>query len=418
MFLVLNGGPGDDPLIGTTSDDVLNGLGGDDTLLGLDGSDELFGGSGNDSINPGENDGSGDGVEAGTGNDTIDFVDIVQGWVGLNHFELSEPITVNIDGLANTGSIATASQGVDTLLDVANPLVSGWTTGGLSVRGTGGDDSFTINTDFQQWGELVGLGGNDSFTITGNGLIRLGYHFSNGAVTADLGAGTIQQDGFTDTVTGHAWEIRAGNGNDSLLGSAGDESFIGQGGNDTIDGADGFDRVRYDRTGYSGVDVDLAAGTAQGSWNGGAFTDHLSNIEWVRGSAFADDIFGDINDNKLEGRDGDDFIRGRGGDDTLLGDAGNDTLVADTGDDVATGGNGADIFAFIVGGNDTLSITDFEPGVDDLALVGLPSGFTATDLLPFVSQIGADVVIAAGNQVVRFENTLLSDLSASDVIFV
>jgi hypothetical protein len=56
--------------------------------------------------------------------------------------------------------------------------------------------------------------------------------------------------------------------------------------------------------------------------------------------------------------------------------------------------------------------------MDDLALANLRAGFTVMDLLPFVSQVGGDVVIRSGAQEVRFEDTLLSDLSGGDVVFV
>ncbi|MCZ7675180.1 MAG: hypothetical protein M5U35_03835 [Roseovarius sp.] len=422
----------DDSLTGDAGDNRLDGNGGNDTLMGGDGNDTLMGGSGDDLINPGDNDGTGDYILAGTGNDTIDFADIVNGWVGLDHWDLSQPITVNIDGVANTGTIDAGADGTNTLLDVANPLNSGWSTGGLQVNGTGGDDVFTINTAAQQWIELVGGPGDDTFNLSGDGLVRLSYHTSDGPVVADLAAGTIQQDGFTDTVqishgvpaengiseNGGVWELRTGNGDDSILGSGSDESFIVRGGDDTVDGGGGVDTIRYDRGGYdSGVHVDLVLEGAIGTWNGDAFTDRLYNIENVRGSAFNDRIEGDANANHFEGNDGADWLQGRGGNDTLDGGAGKDTLVSESGNDVLTGGADADVFAFVIGG-DSMTITDFEAGVDDLALVGLPRGFSAGDLLPFISQVGDDVVIAAGGQEIIFEDTQLAELSGGDVIFV
>lgn len=128
-------------------------------------------------------------------------------------------------------------------------------------------------------------------------------------------------------------------------------------------------------------------------------------------------LIGDAGDNLLVGAGGNDAMNGNGGNDTLLGGAGNDTLRAGPGNDIATGDDGADVFVFEIG-DGTIRITDFEAGVDRLAIGGLRDGFTVADLLPFVSQDGDDVVIAAGDQEIRFEETLLSDLSASDVIFV
>ena len=90
-----------------------------------------------------------------------------------------------------------------------------------------------------------------------------------------------------------------------MTGSANNESFAGVGGNDTIDGGAGFDRVRYDTgSDVTGLVVNLALGQATGSANGTAFTQTLSNIEWVRGSNNADTINGSAGNDRLDGRDG------------------------------------------------------------------------------------------------------------------
>ena len=63
----------------------------------------------------------------------------------------------------------------------------------------------------------------------------------------------------------------------------------------------------------------MDVGTATGSGHGSG--DVLSNIENVFGSLFNDDLFGDANDNVLEGFSGIDELFGWGGDDTLIGGA-------------------------------------------------------------------------------------------------
>lgn len=161
-----------------------------------------------------------------------------------------------------------------------------------------------------------------------------------------------------------------GDGGDLIYGFAGDDTLLGEAGDDWLDGGTGNDTL----------------------------------------------LGGNGNDNLFGGNDNDSVVGGAG-DDTLNGGLANDTLIGNHGIDIMTGGEGADIFAFIMGG-DIIRITDFEAGVDDLAFVGLPTGFTASDLLPFVSQVGNDVIIAAGGQQVVFEDTLLSDLGGGDVIFV
>jgi Ca2+-binding RTX toxin-like protein len=157
-----------------------------------------------------------------------------------------------------------------------------------------------------------------------------------------------------DTVNGNT-------GNDLLSGFAGNDILNGLGGNDTLNGGNGNDTL-----------------------NGGGGNDRL---------------FGDAGDDALNGGSGDDYLRGGAG------------------INQATGGTGADDFVFVAG-DGKLAIMDFEPGVDDLVLGGLGAGFTILDLIPYVSQVGDDVVITDGTQEVRFEDTQLSSLSVGDVVFV
>ena len=338
--------------IGTSGADTLLGGQGNDSLDGGLGTDVLFGFDGDDTINPGDNNGNGDTIFSSAGNDTFDLSDIVDGWVPLDYTFSTSPITAAINGLNNTGSINAGAGGTDTIIDVINPLASGWTTGGLRINGTNGADTFNVTLGDEQWMDIVGENGNDTFNLnfTGTGYARLSYIFSNGAVTADLTAGTITQDGFTDqlnlTSTGdNAYDIdlRTSTGNDSILGSGFDETFIVQGGNDTVDGGGGVDRIRYDRNGYDAVSVNLTTGTATGTYFGGLFTDTLSNIEVVRGSSNGNDtLLGSAADEGFHGRGGNDGIAGGAGSDVLLGEGGNDTLDGGAGDDGMIGGAGTD----------------------------------------------------------------------------
>ena len=122
-------------------------------------------------------------------------------------------------------------------------------------------------------------------------------------------------------------------GADTLNGGGGDDFLIGRQGNDSIDGGSGFDTVGF--TGedfdpraiaFSGVTVDLAAGTATDEY-GTTDTIVLGTIENVHGTIQDDSITGDAAANLLDGRGGDDTFTGGGGDDTFIGGDGSDTAI-------------------------------------------------------------------------------------------
>ncbi|WP_136635879.1 beta strand repeat-containing protein [Pseudooceanicola onchidii] len=415
-------------LEGEDGNDTITGNAGNDTLSGGDGSDEIFGGSGDDYINPGENS-SYDYVDGGRGNDTIDLSNIVNGYVDIGNEFVSGPLTVSIDGVANTGSINAGADGTDTIINVKNALDAGWYNGGLGVRGTSQGDTFTIHFDSEQWAEFDPYGGNDTINVTGNGALKLNYGTSDSAVTANLATGIIQQDGFTDTVNGTIWEIAVGSGNDSLAGSAADESFVTRGGNDTVDGGDGFDRVNYHTGGMTaGVVVDLtqSVGTATGEYNGVAFSQNLTNIERVRGTWMDDSLTGDAEANRLEGRDGNDTLIGGAGNDTLEGGDGNDLFIfsANDGDDIirnfnyaedeidldATGLTDVEIYNALAAAVDTADGVKVDFGV---GLSITLAGVTTADL----AAINFDPIVAIPDQTMNVRDYQWRQLSTVMTVY-
>ena len=346
---------------------------GNDTLLGTDGTDRLDGGPGNDVLNPRDNDQSYDHVFGSAGNDRIVYSDTgPEAYQEIRYDRLwrsessvlvgTDGIEVTVDGAANEATVDKGPDGTDTVVDVANPMM-GY---GFGIRGTRADDVFNLSLGDEPnqpwWMSVSGGPGNDRFDISGFGGVRISYRYANHGVDVDLEAGRAYDDGYGDadtiTINHPIWgrEIEGSDFDDELRGSDRDhvgESFIGRHGNDTIDGRGGFDRVRYDRSEVQGVEVDLEAGFATGTWEDGSeFTHTLVSIEWVRGSH---------GDDELIGSNGNDTIQGRRGDDTIEGGAGNDRLEGEEGDDT---------FLFARGHGED-SIEDFSDGEDLIVLFGM-----------------------------------------------
>ncbi|GJL86829.1 MAG: hypothetical protein DHS20C03_05380 [Minwuia thermotolerans] len=343
---LLAGAAGDDTLVGLAGNDTLIGALGADSLLGGDDddvlrggadNDTLDGGAGNDTLLPGSNDGTGEVIITGTGDDVVSFDDAGLGFFVLDYSAETVGLVGNI---VDADGTVIKADGTDTLQDV--DLIDG-NVGGLQITGGSGDDSFTVDLlDQNEFVQFRGGAGNDTFT-GGAGFDRLDYVGAAGGVSlnAALGQTVVDGDGGVDSFT-NVDEFRGSDFNDSLLGSAGDDRFITRQGNDTVDGADGFDLVRYDRATVEFVDVDLAAGTANVRQSGLDFVDSLTNVESIRGSREGNDtISGSGESERLEGRGGDDILSGLDGNDTLLGGDGDDTVDGGTGNDSLDGGAGS-----------------------------------------------------------------------------
>jgi Ca2+-binding RTX toxin-like protein len=157
------------------------------------------------------------------------------------------------------------------------------------------------------------------------------------------------------------------------VGGTWDDIIYSRDGADTIDGGAGVDLVDYRALAMPGVSVDLAAGIAVQA-NGS--TDTLSNIENVWGGRAADRLAGNAGANSL------------------------------------TGEGGSDTFAFRgVFGADV--VTDFESAglAHDLIEFDVGAFATVNAALAASQQVGADVVITAGNGSVTLKDLSLSSLT-------
>jgi Ca2+-binding RTX toxin-like protein len=362
----------------------INGTSGDDTLTGT---------AGNDAIDPMGNDGGDDLIIGSSGNDTIDLSNSGgESFVSLDYKALDAPISAVLDYTKNLGTVDKGANGTDTLTSPETTAEAA----GLSLTGTSGNDSFNVvqGTD-STWTKIGVQGGDDTVTaVLNQGTVRLTT--ADEDVTANLATGTISFTGgsvdldVTGPVDGSGRiELETGDGDDTITGSDLNERFILGSGTDSLDAGGGHDVVRYDRNGIDGgVSVNLATGTATGTWNGEAFTHTLTNVEEVRGTKEGDDT--------LTASDSGSTLRGRGGDDSLV------------------GGDGADVF--IVGeGHDTISNYDFEADqieTNDGVLDGtLPEYSEVTvDGSPAVRfELGADKsVTVAGISEKGFENLIVA----------
>jgi Ca2+-binding RTX toxin-like protein len=253
----LNGGGGNDTIEGTAvlashiksdadglagvapSNNTMNGGAGDDLLIGGTGHDVMNGGSDNDTIHA---DGTGVyTVSGGDGNDTVFFQGAITapdqlggGAGGSDALELAGDLTVKSDSF-NPG--ARGFEQIDLLADI-------------TITGDGGDNvidfsGLSILPHGHQITYLDGAGGDD--TITGS---NLGDHVFGGTgdntlsgldgddtldVSASSGSNTLNGDAGNDTLIG-------GGGSDTLNGGAGDDTLIG-GDGDTLNGGGGDDTL-------------------------------------------------------------------------------------------------------------------------------------------------------------------------------
>ncbi|SHF30284.1 Hemolysin-type calcium-binding repeat-containing protein [Litoreibacter ascidiaceicola] len=196
--------------------------------------------------------------------------------------------------------------------------------------------------------------------------------------------------------------VRAGKGNDRVVGSAEDDVLRGGKGEDTLLGGFGDDTI--------------IAGKHDDFVNGGDGADDIS------GNLGNDTLYGGKGADVIDGGAGDDFIFGVKGNNTLNGGAGRDTIdtglngsVVDGGSGqdhimanatkggwhTLTGGSQADTFEFYGMGakkRSLVTITDFEIGLDDFVIAGVSDDDYMASLLAgeadaTLTQSGDDLVL-------------------------
>nr|CAD6405462.1 calcium-binding protein [Rhizobium sp. Q54] len=301
------GTDGEDRLLGTPFEDIIDGRDGDDVIYGRESNDLVSGGGGDDTLLGGDGD------------------DVLHGDDGRD----------------------------------------------IMFGGAGKDVLFGGDGDDQLYGEtgndsLMGGAGNDSLS-GGAGNDRLFGEDGDDLVLGEAGGDVVDGGRGDDDLSG-------GSGNDVLIGGEGDDvlrmGLAGEearssdhpatDGDDVYSGGGGIDTL--DASGSdTGIEIDLASGTASGDASG---TDIVEGVENIIGTSHADTITGDAADNMIDAGSGDDLLAGGDGNDVIDGAGGDDVFLVyavadgDDGNDVYDGGEG----------NDTIDLTALvEAVVADIA---------------------------------------------------
>ena len=281
IAITVDGGAGNDTLLGSNGADVLLGGDGNDFVDGNEGNDVALLGAGDDTFQWGPGDGN-DVVEGQDGTDAIAFngsnitenMDISANGQRVRFTRDVAAITMDLNDVefivAKTlgGSdrlVVDDLSGTDVVNVVADLAASGGGDDGspdnVVVNATNGDDVATVigagpNVQVSGLPALVSvsgaIAGSDRLTV--NALAGADVVDASG-LSANSALLTLDGGDGDDVLLG-------GDGDDTLLGGAGDDVLIGGPGNDTIDGGPG-DNIVLDAFGANTV---TSATTAEKDW--------------------------------------------------------------------------------------------------------------------------------------------------------
>lgn len=298
--------------------------------------------------------------------------------------------------------------------------------GNDTLDGGNGKDSL-----FGGDGNDVLIGGNGNDDLDGGAGIDLAvYTDANGGISVDMAGGSVNGPGVGSDTLVSVERVRGSNFADVYVATGFDggspppgvsitfNEFEGMGGNDSITG-NGSTRISY-LNASAAVTVDIAAGTAFSTAAGdaaGVGIDTFTGVNSVRGSNFADSLFGSDNGfttvESFEGRAGNDFIDGRGGNDRVVY---NNDLATTSGITVSLAAGTVTGDATV--GTDTLRSIEFVRGTnfaDTYNAVGFTSATAGTpstnagsngNFNEFEGMGGSDNVTGNGNTRVSYSQAL------------
>jgi Ca2+-binding RTX toxin-like protein len=230
---------------------------------------------------------------------------------------------------------------------------------------------------------LEGRGGADTLN-GGDGFDYASYESSPAGVVVRLGGvGSDTQTAIarggdaTGDILSSIEGLIGSQFNDTLTGNSLDNTLAGGLGSDILDGKGGINTADYSRDHFfdSGDTADQV--TVHLGLNGAAGTaakfksptnpvkvgtDQLINIQNVTGTTGPDEIFGNEQNNVLDGRGGDDLIDGGLGNDTIIG-----------------GGSTGDVVSYQ--SHDNVPLVTFEQDVISLGLNGADGSYTRSGLV-------------------------------------
>ena len=424
-MLTLDGGAGNDVLLGSRGDDRLLGGDGKDFVDGNQGNDIALLGAGDDVFQWDPGDGS-DTVEGEAGTDTLVFnganinerMDISANGerarltrdIGNITMDLNgvEHIEVNARGGADTVTVndLTGTDVKQVAIDLAGTPGSGQGDGAadsVTVNGTGGNDHITVASS---GASVVVNGLAAQVTIAGaepdkDSLVVNGAAGNDTINASALTAGqinlTINGDAGDDVITGSQGDdqVIGGQGSDTALLGAGNDTFIWNpgDGSDTVDGQAGNDTLQFNGAAIAEkIDVSANGGHARLTRDIGTVTMDLNGVEHIDVNALggADTI----NVHDLSGTDVTvvnidlESAPGSGVGDsapdkiTIDGTAGNDVI------QIVGDASGVTIFGLAA----TVHITGFAAATDQLVINGLAGDdvITASGLAAGAIQLTAN----------------------------
>ena len=246
--LMMNGGVGNDTILGSQDGDSLNGnegtdaingLAGNDSITGTAGNDVLAGGLGDDTLDGGDGEdfitgnAGNDRIRGGAGNDTLrgfEGDDILDGQSGDDNLNGMDGNDVIRGGVGKDQIVG--GSGDDSLDGGRNDDSINGNSGNDSIVGDHGNDFISAGD-----GNNTVYGGDGNDTILSEG--------GDDIVVAGDGNDLINTDGGNDLILGGDGNdsVQAGGGNDTILGGDGDDVLNGQSGSDVVAGQQGIDVI-------------------------------------------------------------------------------------------------------------------------------------------------------------------------------